>query len=56
MASNGSDYALPQVWQPPHHAKVPALLYGKRGIQEDMGRDGAITRDKPLLNIWIKPN
>ena len=41
MASNGlfpAD-ALPQVWQPPHHAKVPALLYGKRGIQEDMGRN-----------------
>lgn len=35
--------ALPQVWQPPHHAKIPALLYGKRGIQKDLGRDGEIT-------------
>ena len=39
MASNGifpAD-ALPQVWQPPHHAKVLALFYGERGISQDMG-------------------
>ena len=45
MASNGifpAD-ALPQVWQPPHHAKVPALLYGERGIQEDLGTNGEVT-------------
>ena len=45
MASNGifpAD-ALPQMWQPPHHAKIPALLYGKRGIQEDLGTNGEIT-------------
>ena len=45
MASNGifpAD-ALPQLRQPPHYAKVPALLYGERGIQEDMGTNGEIT-------------
>ena len=45
MASHGifpAD-ALPQLWQPPHHAKVPALLYGERGIQEDLGTNGEIT-------------
>ena len=39
MASHGifpAD-ALPQLWQPPHYAKVPALLYGERGIQENLG-------------------
>ena len=38
MASNGifpAD-ALSQLWQPPHYAKVPALLYGERGIQENL--------------------
>ena len=35
--------ALPQVWQPPHHAKVLALFYGERGIQEDLGTNGEIT-------------
>ena len=45
MASHGlfpAD-ALPQVWKPPHHAKVPALFYGKRGISQDMGTNGEIT-------------
>ena len=51
MASNGifpAD-ALPKVWQPPHHAKIPALLYGKRGLQKDLGRNGEITKKQTII-------
>ena len=51
MASNGifpAD-ALPQMWQPPHHAKIPALFYGERSIQEDLGRDGEITKKQTII-------
>ena len=45
MASHGlfPTDALPQLWQPPHHAKVLALFYGERGISQDMGTNGEIT-------------
>ena len=51
MASTGISPAdaLPQVWQPPHHAKVPALFYGERGIQEDLGRNGEITKKQTII-------
>ena len=51
MASNGifpAD-ALPQMWQPPHHAKIPALFYGERSIQEDLGRNGEITKKQTII-------
>ena len=41
--------ALPQMWQPPHHAKIPALFYGERSIQEDLGRNGEITKKQTII-------
>ena len=41
--------ALPQLWQPPLHAKIPALLYGKRGLQKDLGRNGEITKKQTII-------
>ena len=51
MASHGIYHAgaLPQLWQPSHYAKVHVLLYGERGIQKDLGRNGEITKKQTII-------